>query len=120
MFYNKSSKLNLFSKVIKPLGKIFNYLSSLGIKEGQKISEVKKIKLNNRFAIFGLVSCLSQLPIYIYLGLASSIVTIVIYNIILSTVLILSSYSLHRYAKTIQIVNANLILFASSIYVGKE
>ncbi|MBA3683081.1 MAG: PAS domain S-box protein [Bacteroidetes bacterium] len=118
--YDASSKLNIFSKIFGAIGKVYNYLSNRGIQNGQKISEVKRIKLNNRFAIFGLVACLSQLPIYIYLGLASSIVTIVIYNIVLSIVLILAYYSFHRYAKTIQIVNANLILFASSIYVGKE
>lgn len=117
---NTTKTTSFGSQYYQYISRVLSYLSNRGIKEGQKVTEIKKIRLTNLFAIFGLVICLLELPIYIYMGLTTSIIILVITCLCLAGVLILSNYSLYRHAKILHITTINVVLLYSSIYLGKE
>jgi PAS domain S-box-containing protein len=111
---------NVKISFISYIRNVLSYLSNGGVKEGQKVTETKRIRLTNQFAIFGLAISLLELPFYIYTGLFTSVFILVITSICLSVVLVLSHHSLYRQAKILHITTINVILFYSSIYLGEE
>lgn len=113
-------KVPLTNQVWNYIVHLWVYFSNGGIREGQKATDSKRVRLTNQFAIFGIVICTLELPVYFYLGAMTSVILITFIDICLIAVLILNRYFLNTQAKVLLYVMIDLVLIYSSGYLGKE
>jgi len=113
----RPSYLKLFLKYIS---NSWNYFTNLGVRKDQTVPEIKKTRLTNQFAFFGIIFSLLELPGYIYMQLLTSVISTAITCIFLFGVLFLSSRYLYQLAKTLHMLTINGVLLFASMYLGKE
>jgi len=120
LYVSSELKTSFVKQFLNAVSSGWIYLANLGVRDGQKATEIKKIRLTNQFALLGLIICLVELPGFIYLELTTSVILVGISCILLSCVLLLSGKRLYHLAKILHIIIINGILLYTSMYLGNE